>query len=80
MSDPMLPPGSRAAQCPTCKLYFNSPAGFDAHRVAITKGDVRRRCLNVAEMRDKGFSVNGRGYWITEVYSGPHQQGEEEAA
>lgn len=66
MSDPRLPFYTDRCKCPTCGEYFSSTYAFDQHR----KGPITdRRCLTVAEMREKGFSVNATGHWITKPYS-----------
>ena len=61
-------------QCPSCGLYFNSTASFDAHRAGkwgtYAKSDgsyipAERRCLTEQEMREKGMSVSASGWWIT---------------
>jgi hypothetical protein len=62
--DPMLPLGSAKCRCSTCGLYFNSPHGFDRHRVGKI-GAPDRRCLTVAELLLAGWSTNTTGHWIT---------------
>lgn len=43
--------------------YFNSNGAFEKHRFGnFTLGT--RRCLNDAEMEDKGMSKNARGFWV----------------
>ena len=53
-------------QCPACKLYFNSTAAFDKHRVGRYGVEGERRCMTVQEMSERGMEVNAKGYWITE--------------
>jgi hypothetical protein len=59
--------GSRCL-CRGCGEYFNSVGAFDCHRtgrhVPINQPS-QRRCLTVAEMRDKGWLLNDAGFWIT---------------
>jgi len=54
--------------CSECNEIFNSLWGFDMHRVGITE----RWCLDEAEMRKKGMSINAKGVWITQEYSRLH--------
>jgi hypothetical protein len=56
-------------QCPGCHEYFNSTAAFEKHRVGEygtgpNGSSPDRRCLTVAEMRDKGMS-DASGWWVT---------------
>jgi hypothetical protein len=56
--------GSRC-RCPTCGEYFNSTSVFDRHRVgAWTARGTHRRCLSVAEMTGRGWSITAKGFWI----------------
>jgi hypothetical protein len=52
-------------QCTGCDEYFDHDYGFDRHRVGKYAGS-QRRCLSVAEMVNKGFSKNAKGFWIIE--------------
>jgi hypothetical protein len=54
-------------QCPGCGEYFNSTFAFDRHRVG--EFGVNRRCLNRAEMLDKGMDSNPAGFWVSERMS-----------
>lgn len=56
--------GSRC-RCPTCGEWFNSTSTFDRHRVGPwTDRGTHRRCLSVAEMTERGWSLNAKGFWI----------------
>lgn len=54
-------------QCPTCNEYFNSNTAFDKHSSGPF---TNRRCISAQEMRDKGMSLNGSGFWISESWQG----------
>jgi hypothetical protein len=57
-------------QCPGCGELFNSTYSFDLHRFGehgVYVGEVRRRCLTVAEMEAKGMTKNKNGWWISSV-------------
>lgn len=66
MTAPKL--GNGTCQCTACDDLFNSTTAFDGHRVGafetLTSGS-QRRCLTPAEMEDKGWLRNSRGFWIT---------------
>ena len=59
--------GNRS-RCQGCGEHFNSAWTFDGHRVGpyapITEPNTRR-CLTVAEMTGKGWSLNDGGFWIS---------------
>jgi len=56
--------GSRC-RCTACGELFNSVSVFDRHRVRNwARRGANRHCLNVAQMRDRGWRVNVRGFWI----------------
>lgn len=48
-------------RCNACGEYFNTTGVFDRHRQGPYTA---RRCMSVAEMEAKGYSVSGRGFWI----------------
>jgi hypothetical protein len=48
--------------CTACGAHFTSLELFDRHRVGRHDPD-ERRCLTVAEMKAKGWRVDGRGRW-----------------
>lgn len=50
-------------QCAACGEYFGALDTFDRHRVGDLAKD-RRRCLTEAEMVARGWSRNGRGFWL----------------
>jgi hypothetical protein len=50
-------------RCGSCGQWFNCTKAFDRHRVGDYPG---RRCLSIAEMRVRGMTINGGGWWITE--------------
>ena len=52
----------RKCQCPTCKEYFKSEAGFDKHRVGSFENDTRR-CMTREEMEKKKMMLSD-GFWI----------------
>ena len=52
-------------QCPTCREYFNSMAGFDMHRAGPFTA---RRCLSPDEMRADGMAVSKSGWWVTSLW------------
>ena len=74
-----MPEMSRGNQCECtgCGEFFNSVYGFDKHRVFMDKDARgryiedwdRRRCLTVAEMKAKGWSLNDYGFWVTKKMS-----------
>ena len=49
-------------QCQGCKVYFNSTAAFDKHRVGEFGGG--RRCLSEDEMLAKRMDRNAFGFWV----------------
>ena len=55
-------------ECPACGLLFFSTSAFELHRVGKfgvgADSRDRRRCLTEAEMRVKGMSTTGDGFWI----------------
>jgi hypothetical protein len=56
--------GSRC-RCTACGGLFNSVSVFDRHRVGNWESrGANRRCLTVAEMRNRGWRINARGFWI----------------
>jgi hypothetical protein len=69
-------------RCSSCGLYFNSTAAFDKHRVGSWRGVADRRCLAIAEMKDRGMAVNASGYWVTALNPNPlrHRMDEGEEA
>lgn len=65
-TDPKLPFYTDKCKCSVCGEYFNSTYAFDSHRTGPFGEKWReRRCLTVAEMTEKGFSLNSTGHWIT---------------
>jgi hypothetical protein len=77
--DPMLPHGTDKCQCAACGLYFNSTYAFDRHG----SGEwAERRCLSATQLREKGWSTNGTGHWITSrrQQDGPAEEDEPEAS
>ena len=48
-------------QCPSCREFFRSITGFDAHR---TGEMTMRRCLTTDEMRAEGMAITA-GSWVT---------------
>lgn len=50
-------------RCPTCGTYFNTTRLFDRHRVGSFPPKGERRCLSIAEMLDKGWSIGMDGFW-----------------
>lgn len=59
-----LPFGSDKCLCGVCGKYFNSARAFDRHRIG-SYGVGHRRCLTAEELRQRGFSLNATGHWIT---------------
>lgn len=59
-SDPMLPPGTRACQCPACEQYFTGATAFDMHRAGPRRD---RRCFGVLEMSERGLERDPKGRW-----------------
>lgn len=59
---PQLTIGADVCMCGKCGLHFNSTKAFDKHR---TGPATDRRCRTVAEMTERGMSVNAKGRWIT---------------
>lgn len=55
-------------QCAACGLYLTSPREFDRHRTGAfaRAGEWRgsRRCLQVAELIERGWRQDGRGFWM----------------
>ena len=66
--DKKLTHGTDHCICPACRLYFNSTAAFDKHRVGVYQPD-ERRCFSITQMREIGMEVNAKGYWGTELKS-----------
>lgn len=64
--DLKLPNKTNYCKCTLCGEYFNSPAGFDKHRVG---GWNDRRCLSEIEMREINMDKNKKGYWLSEIAS-----------
>jgi hypothetical protein len=59
--------GNRS-RCQGCGEFFNSAWTFDGHRVGPYAPIGRpntRRCLTLAEMTGKGWSLNDAGFWIS---------------
>lgn len=55
--------GSRC-QCGGCGERFNSASVFDRHRVGPHGlNGAGRRCLDAAEMADRGWTRNPAGFW-----------------
>jgi hypothetical protein len=55
-------------QCPACGLLFANPRGFDRHRTgsfATATAPDSRRCLALADLLARGWTVNGRGFLLT---------------
>lgn len=68
---PELGVGTKRCECTACGEFFNSPKGFDGHRVfADPKVEDwgTRLCLTPAQMMAKGWTKNAGGFWITEAY------------
>ena len=65
-SDPMLPIGTKRAQCPVCKEYFTAPSVFEKHHAT---GRRQRRCIHPAHDLDtKGkpkFRLTETGHWAS---------------
>ena len=60
------PTGDRCL-CRTCGQYFNSTGMFDRHRLGrhdLFAPHFGRRCLTVTEMRERGYVVGAKGFWI----------------
>lgn len=55
-------------QCPACREFFNSSGAFGRHRVTLA--DSGRACLDLDQMRGKGYAINGAGYWVRMVREG----------
>ena len=58
------------ARCTECDETFNSDFGFDRHRVNMTgqpgyDPEYDWRCATPKELEHRGWSKNGRGWWIT---------------
>lgn len=49
-------------QCTGCGEYFARVSTFDKHRTGQYEGG--RRCLSIAEMHGKGWSLNAHGFWV----------------
>lgn len=58
--------GGQRNQCPSCLEYFNTNAGFDAHRTG-SHTNQQRRCLSVEEIEGKGLKLNVNGFWTLPV-------------
>lgn len=54
-----------AEHCPACCETFNSGLAGDRHRAGNWTEGSPRRCLTVAEMREKGMDLNSRGLWVS---------------
>jgi hypothetical protein len=64
-SRPLL--AGQRCQCTGCGQQFNRTTTFARHRVA-SFGTLRdpggRRCLSTEEMQDRGWRLNGAGFWL----------------
>lgn len=56
-------------ECPTCLERFGSVRGFDRHRTGsfARPGTFPhdRRCYSASELRDEGWTLTERGFWLT---------------
>jgi len=52
----------RRCLCTDCGRLFNSPGGFEGHRIGnIAKGT--RHCLDDNELQKRGYEPNDGGFW-----------------
>jgi hypothetical protein len=59
------PLSSARCRCSACGKRFNSVSTFERHRYGDYGNFGRnRRCRTWQELRARGWTVNGAGYWI----------------
>lgn len=61
----------KRCECAACGERFNSVSTFDRHRSGQLDHGEPRRCATPAELAARGWSRNGRGFWIERAM--PHQ-------
>lgn len=62
--------GNSRCQCGACDRFFNSLGAFDKHRTGDFSPASARRCLDEAEMLERGMAKNADGFWVTAVVEG----------
>ncbi len=62
--------GNSRCQCGDCNQFFNSLGAFDKHRTGDFSPASARRCLDEAEMLERGMAKNADGFWVTSLGGG----------